>query len=316
MELFNKMEEDRSIMIGGKKCSSEQTVGGDDLRETLKAGSLVLFAYPHGEEWECYDYHEIKEWFDRGQEKLFYWTDKDKSTRRVYKMMYSGLWVDSAVRDMVILDKFSTIYLYKKHDHAIGSTIGVSQTHGEVYPIYTGIPISRDSLLNIEGLRNVLSKTSPEKDILNPTKVERSTESNHSSNLTGQQTGFPSGNTFSNGTFIVNSQESLAPFGRSGMLANFAVQELNDNGINESDVEKIIFNIPISILMNLTELFPNLTYIIADKTKINTVDINIDMLPKLVSISLKDTPFSRSYYPSNNKTDMIYDPQTQTLHRV
>lgn len=76
---------------------------------------------------------------------MYYYVDnKADVTRPIFKLPFSNLWMDRTVFDYAILHRAKTIYLFEKEKHPIGSSFGISQTHGEVYPIYTGFPIFRD----------------------------------------------------------------------------------------------------------------------------------------------------------------------------
>lgn len=115
------------------KCSVDTLLSGDPLKD-LEDENLVVFIHPKGEEVECYGYDELYKWW-RDASRLYYWPLKDK---RVYKLAYTGIWVDQTVYNLVIDDKKHVILLHEKEKHAIGSSFGVSQTHGEVHAIYSG----------------------------------------------------------------------------------------------------------------------------------------------------------------------------------
>lgn len=139
------------------KCNNDTVIDGTEIDEIEKEGSLVLLIPEKGDSVECYSYGELKEWFDSGQEELYYWDEESKTgdkrdtSRKVYKSMYNGIWLDNVVYNFIIKDGFSVILLYKLYDHQIGSGFGVSQTHGVSYPIYSGIPISKEAFLTGQG---------------------------------------------------------------------------------------------------------------------------------------------------------------------
>ena len=154
-----------------EKCSTDITIGGDDLDETLEDGALVIFVHEKGEKIECYDYDELKAAFDAS--KLFYWSEITAGKRvykdRVYKLPYSGSWCDQRVYDLLFKpvnnETVSTIYLYFKEEHSIGSNspLEISRTHGVTYKIYTGMAITRRSIMDMKELRKIMEMIVPQK---------------------------------------------------------------------------------------------------------------------------------------------------------
>jgi hypothetical protein len=150
------------------KCSTNMTMVGDEFTESDK---IVFFVFENSNTLECYEQNELFHWFT-SQSKLYYWP-VDLRDQRVYKLSYSGIFVDHAVFDQVINVGFKAVFLYKKHEMGIGSTYGVSHTHGEVYPIYSGIPVSVSRLNDLTSLKNEIRGILPGKSSIQG-RVDRS----------------------------------------------------------------------------------------------------------------------------------------------
>jgi hypothetical protein len=129
-------------------CSTDATLEGDSFEDVLKEGQLVVFVHEKGP-LECYSREELENWFAK-QEKLYYWGKGGAQKERpIYKLIHTAIWICKHVHDLVFLQNRACILLFKLEDHAIGSSFGVSQTHGAVFPIYDGIPITLASTADL-----------------------------------------------------------------------------------------------------------------------------------------------------------------------
>jgi hypothetical protein len=152
-----------------KHCSSTDKISGDPLDED---GSTIYLVHEGSSAIECYDKDELYEWF-KSQERLFVYIDKPDFTRRVFKMSWSGVWVDQQVYDLIFNVGYRALFLYKKQLIGIGSFFGVSRTHGTIEQIYAGIPVSISQLHDINKLRDEIRKLLPGTTSLNnPDKLK------------------------------------------------------------------------------------------------------------------------------------------------
>jgi Leucine-rich repeat (LRR) protein len=127
------------------RCDTEENLEGDSFEQVLKENRLVMFARPKTGSTEppleCYDIDELAEWWQKGQSKLYYWQQGPITDKPVYKLMLSGIWIDDETAQLVLDKGYGMIQLKYKETHKIGSSFGVSQTHGAEEKIYSGDPL-------------------------------------------------------------------------------------------------------------------------------------------------------------------------------
>ena len=82
-------------------CSNDTNIGGTEWKDVAFEKIISFFLPGTSENSECYDFDEIDDWWTEKQEKLYYWNKGPITTKPVYKLPISGIWVDKGVKKQV-----------------------------------------------------------------------------------------------------------------------------------------------------------------------------------------------------------------------
>ena len=158
------------------QCNQQTDLYGD----SLKNENLVVICSMDNDVLECYDYDELVGIFNK-QDVLTYWSGfakgvynertqnwegsrggKPDPNRPIYRLTYTGVWLDDSIYDTIVKDGEKTVLVYKKYKHQTGSAFGMSATHGEVETIYGCIPIAREKVFDLAEVKRNLREVLPE----------------------------------------------------------------------------------------------------------------------------------------------------------
>ena len=158
------------------KCGASTRLNLEtDLSVVFKEKNLVTLIHRESNTMECYDWHDAKNMLDK--QRTFYGGEiSPKWTYKVYRLAWTGVWVDYQVRDLIVLFKYPAIMLVKKHDMYIeGEGYDIGTVH-RPEPIWTGFPVNmEEAIKNMSSLQNIIRLVSPKDgDVIVP--ADRSAE--------------------------------------------------------------------------------------------------------------------------------------------